>query len=210
MTDCLSFKILLGISLMLFLITIRTLIGIVPSLLATVIRWKESLNLEASVKLSRDRNLVTICATIPFCLIICLKDIYHPSFLNSFNNDARLWIIIGIFSTFVAIRTLLEHMLRPRRIQGKAYKAIVSVGYSFFIILTMLLMLVGGSFSLLDISEEHTQNVMLWLSAATYLLYLIRKLQIFNSSYSFFAGILYLCALEILPTGVLITSAVIF
>ena len=210
MTDCLSFRILLGIALMLFLITIRTFIGIVPSLMATVIRWKESLNLEASVKLSRDRNLVAICSIIPFCLVITLKNIYHPNFLSPFNDDTRLWVIIGIFCTFFAIRTLLEHILKPRKILGKTYKAIVSVGYSFFIILTMLLVVVGGSFSLLDINEELTRNVMLWLSAATYLLYLIRKLQIFNSSYSFFAGILYLCALEILPTGVLIASAVIF
>ena len=210
MTDCISFRILLAIALLLFLITIRTFIGIVPSLLATVIRWKESLNLEASVKLSRDRNLVAICSVIPFCLIITLKDVYHPRFIDAFNNDARLWITIGIFCIFIAIRTLLEHMLKPRRILGKTYKAVVSVGYSFFIILTMLLVLLGGSFSLLGISEELTRNVILWLSAVTYLLYLIRKLQIFNSSYSFFAGILYLCALEILPTGVLVTSAVIF
>ena len=58
MTDCISFKIILAIGLIFFLLIIRTFVGLVPSLMATVIRWKESLNLEASVKLSRDRNTV--------------------------------------------------------------------------------------------------------------------------------------------------------
>ena len=101
-------------------------------------------------------------------------------------------------------------MLRPRRMQAKAYKAIVSVGYSFFIILTMLLLLTCGVSALFNINGEYARNAMLWISGLTYLLYLIRKLQIFNSFSSFFAGFLYLCVLEILPTGVLIASAVIF
>ena len=59
-------------------------------------------------------------------------------------------------------------------------------------------------------NPEHAKNAILWISALTYLLHLVRKLQILSSSCSIFAGFLYLCALEILPTGVLVTSAVIF
>ena len=210
MTDCISFRILLAIAILLFLITIRIFVGIVPSLLATFIRWKESLNLEASIKLSRDRNYAAICTILPFCLTVAAHEVYMPNFLIGLNANAYIWIIVGLFSCFVAIRTLLEHMLKPRRMQAKTYKAVVSVGYSFFIILTMFLLLISGAAALFGINEEHTKNAMLWVSVLTYLLYLIRKLQIFNSSSSFFGGILYLCALEILPTGVLIASAVIF
>ena len=192
------------------MMTIRIFVGIFPSLMATFIRWKESLNLEASVKLSRDRNHAAICAIIPFCLTIAKHKVYYPNFLENLKPDAYLWVIIGGFCLFLALRTLLEHILKPRRMQAKTYKAVISFGYSFFIILTMLLLLLSGAASLLSVNEAHTKNAMLWVSALTYLLYLIRKLQIFNSSSSFFGGILYLCALEILPTGVLITSAVIF
>ena len=210
MTPCTSFTILVGLALILFLLTVRVVIELMPSLLATVIRWKESLNLEASVKLSRDRNLIALCSTVPFCLTAFAFSLYSPAFLNRFSADAQLWIFIGIFCSFVTVRTALEHMIKPRRIQIKAYKAIVSVGYSFFIILTMLLLLTTCLSYLFGISEEYTKNAMLWISGLTYLLYIIRKLQIFNSFSSFFAGFLYLCALEILPTGVLVTSAVIF
>ena len=210
MTSCISFTILIGVALILFLLTVRIVIELMPSLLATTIRWKESLNLEASVKLSRDRNLIALCSTVPFCLTSFAFNLYNPAFLSRFAPDAQLWIFVSIFGAFFAVRSALEHMLRPRRIQAKAYKAIVSVGYSFFIILTMLLLLITCISDLFGISEEYTKNAMLWISGLIYLLYIIRKLQIFNSFSSFFAGFLYLCALEILPTGVLVTSAVIF
>ena len=210
MTDCISFKIVLALGLIFFLLIIRTFVGVVPSLMATVIRWKESLNLEASVKLSRDRNTVAACAGIFFCLTMIRYDVYDLKCLQNVGLNAHFWILIGIFCLFIAIRTFIEHTIRPRRIQAKSYVAVVRVSYSFFIVLTMLLLLTSGIATVFDISLEHTRNAILWISALTYLLHLIRKLQILSSSCSIFAGFLYLCALEILPTGVLIASAVIF
>ena len=210
MTDCISFKILLAVGLIFFLLIIKTFVGLVPSLMATVIRWKESLNLEASVKLSRDRNTVAICAAILFCLTMITYDIYDLKCLAALNPDIHLWILIGIFCLFIGIRTFIEHTIQPRRIQAKTYLAVIRVSYSFFIVMTMLLLLMSGITTVFGISPEHARNAILWISALTYLLHLLRKLQIFNSSCSIFAGFLYLCALEILPTGVLIASAVIF
>ena len=210
MTDCISFKIVLALGLIFFLLIIRTFVGVMPSLMATVIRWKESLNLEASVKLSRDRNTVAACAGIFFCLTMIRYDVYDLKCLQNVGLNAHFWILIGIFCLFIAIRTFIEHTIRPRRIQAKSYVAVVRVSYSFFIVLTMLLLLTSGIATVFDISLEHTRNAILWISALTYLLHLIRKLQILSSSCSIFAGFLYLCALEILPTGVLIASAVIF
>ena len=210
MTDCISFKIVLALGLIFFLLIIRTFVGVVPSLMATVIRWKESLNLEASVKLSRDRNTVAACAAIFFCLTMITYDVYDPKCLQMLRPDAHFWVIIGIFCLFVAIRTFIEHTIRPRRIQAKSYMAVIRVSYSFLIVMTMLLLLMSGIATVFDISPEHARNAILWISALTYLLHLVRKLQILSSSCSIFAGFLYLCALEILPTGVLIASAVIF
>ena len=210
MTDCISFKIVLALGLIFFLLIVRTFVGVVPSLMATVIRWKESLNLEASVKLSRDRNTVAACAAIFFCLTMITYDVYDPKCLQMLRPDAHFWVLIGIFCLFVAIRTFIEHTIRPRRIQAKSYMAVIRVSYSFLIVMTMLLLLMSGIATVFDISPEHARNAILWISALTYLLHLVRKLQILSSSCSIFAGFLYLCALEILPTGVLIASAVIF
>ncbi len=51
---------------------------------------------------------------------------------------------------------------------------------------------------------------MLWVSAFIYALYMLRKFQIFASGFSILTCFLYLCALEIIPTGLLVASALIF
>ena len=208
--ECGFFYMFLAIAVILFITQIRAVIEIIPSLMATAIRWKESLNLEASSRLSRDRDLVAIYSIIPFCLITYSYNLYHPSWMESLGNNSRLLIIFGLLGTFFCIRTLLEHLFKPRRASLKSYKGVVRVSYSFFIILTIFLLVLGAWGAVFDIDRESIKNAMLWVSAFTYLLYLIRKVQILNSCCSFFTGFLYLCALEILPTGVLVTSAVIF
>ena len=208
--ECGFFYMFLAIALILFITQIRTVLEIIPSLLATAIRWKESLNLEASVRLSRDRDLVAICSIIPFCLVAYSYNLYQPTWMESLGPNTRLWIIFGLLGIFFCIRTLLEHTFKPRRVSLKSYKGVVRVSYSFFIILTIFLLSLGAWKYIFNIDYESIRNAMLWVSALTYLLYLIRKIQILNSCCSFFTGFLYLCALEILPTGVLVTSAVIF
>ena len=51
------FKLLVLFSFLTVLLLLRQLVNIFPSLLACLIRGKESLNLEASVKLSRETIL---------------------------------------------------------------------------------------------------------------------------------------------------------
>ena len=70
-------------------------------------------------------------------------------------------------------------------------------------------MAIGGIMSFIDVDNSIIKDAMIWVSGAIYLLFLIRRTQIFASSYNFFTVFLYLCALEIIPTGVLVTSAMI-
>ena len=208
--ECGSFYFLLAVALILLIPQIKTVIEIVPSLLATTIRWKEGLNLEASASLSRDRNLVAICTILPFCLTVFSYDLYNPEWMSTLGPNTRLWIITALFLAFWGIRTLLETAFKPRRVSQKAYKGVIGIAYSFFIVLTLLQLLLCSIYAVFDVDKDGIRSAMLWISALIYMLYIIRKIQIFNSCCSFFTGFLYLCALEILPTGVLIASAVIF
>jgi hypothetical protein len=64
--------------------------------------------------------------------------------------------------------------------------------------------------SVLDTPADVVKSAMLWISACIYLIFILRKTQILISSASFFAAFLYLCALELIPTGALAASAIIF
>lgn len=203
------FDILAIISTVSVIILMRRLLNIYPSLLACIIRWKESINLEASVKHSLDRNMFAVAMIIPFCLIVYRFGIYSPAFMEGINETFSLLIIIGIFGAYFALRRAMIRIMRPKKMNPKTYKAAICCAYTFFIILTLTLFFVGGIMALLKTDQIVTRTAIIWLSAIIYGIYIFRKTQIFTSSCSIFRGFLYLCGLEIFPTGVLIASALI-
>ena len=197
------------ISLIVIIILLRRLVNIYPSLLACLIRWKESVNLEMSVKLSRDRNILAIALVIPFCITAFRFGLYRPSFLEGFNESVGLAISIGVFVTYILLRWTLTALCRSKKSRKPAYATSVAAARTFFIILTLLLMAMGGIMSFIGVDNKVITDAMIWVSGAIYLLFILRRTQIFASSYNFFTVFLYLCALEIIPTGVLVTSAMI-
>lgn len=203
------FDILAIISTVSVIILMRRLLNIYPSLLACIIRWKESINLEASVKHSLDRNMFAVAMIIPFCLIVYRFGVYTPAFMEGINETFSLLIIIGIFGAYFALRRAMIRIMRPKKMNPKTYKAAICCAYTFFIILTLTLFFVGGIMALLKTDPIVTRTAIIWLSAIIYGIYIFRKTQIFTSSCSIFRGFLYLCGLEIFPTGVLIASALI-
>ena len=204
------FNILALISLLVILTMLRTLVNVFPSLIACLIRSKESINLEASAQLSRDRNLLATAMVLPFCLIVWKEGIYMPTFMAACGINIRFCIILGVFLTYVLTRKALEHSLQPKAMSSKTYQTACKTGRTFFALLTLILLATVGIMSFLDTPADSLRNAMLWISASIYLIYLLRKIQILISSASFFAAFLYLCALEIIPTGALIASAIIF
>ena len=204
------FNILVLISFFICVLPMRRFVGIFPSLMACIVRWKESVNLDASVQLSRDRDIMAIAMVMPFCLTAGKFDFYSPVWTGQFGADGKLGITIGVFIGYILLRKGLEHVLRPKKMNPKTYKTACKSSHTFFIILTLTLMAMGGVMSFIDVAPMEIKNAMLWVSGATYAVFLLRKTQIFTSSCSFFSGFLYLCALEILPTGALVASALIF
>ena len=204
------FNTLVLISFLICILPLRRFVGIFPSLMACLVRWKESINLDASVQLSRDRDIMAIAMVMPFCLTACKFALYSPSWTGQFGADGKLGITIGAILAYILLRKGLEHVLRGKKINQKTYRTACKSSHTFFIILTLLLMAMGGIMSFANVDPMDIKNAMLWVSAAIYAIFLLRKTQIFISSCSFFSGFLYLCALEILPTGALVASALIF
>lgn len=204
------FKTLALLSLLIALLLLKTMVGVFPSLIACLTRWKESVNLDASVQLSRNRDITALSLVIPFCLTVTRFRLYDPHFMVGLNDNGRLAVTIGILIGWMLLRTFLEHLLRPRKGNPKAYGTARKAAYTYLCILTLLLMLTGGIMAFVDAAPETIKTAMLWISATIYAVLLLRKTQILISSYSFFASFLYLCALEIIPTGALVASAIIF
>ena len=204
------FSILTLVSLLTVLLLLRRLVEVVPSLLACLTRAKESINLEASVQLSRCRDFLALAMIIPFCLIVWKFGIYSPSFMDECNDNIRLCVIAGALIGMILVRTILQWVCRPHKRDIKTYSTAWKASRTFFCLLTLILLAVGWISSFVGTPEDTIKSAMLWISAAIYLIFLLRKTQILASSASFFTAFLYLCALEIIPTGAIIASAIIF
>ena len=203
------FNILALISVLICLSLLKRFTAIFPSLMACIIRWKESVNLEASVKLSNDRDKLAFAMLMPFCLVADRFCLYEPKFLSGFDGNMKLAITIGIFLVYFMLRTIAAKFYRPKGRSSKCYKIADKSALTFFIILTLILLAMGGVMTFMDVEPAMIKSAMLWVSAGIYTLSLLRKTQIFVSGCSIFTAFLYLCALEILPTGALVASAVI-
>ena len=108
------FKVLALISFLVCLLLLKTLVEVFPSLMACLVRWKESVNLDASVQLSRGRDIMSIAMVMPFCLTVGRYTLYSPTWMGQFGADARLGITIGIIIAYILLRKGLEHVFRSR------------------------------------------------------------------------------------------------
>lgn len=198
------------LSLIVVLLLLKRLVNVCPSMVACLWRGKECFNLESSVKLALDRDMVALAMIVPFCLLAYRFHLYSPAFLDKFSGNALLGMYFAVFAAYLLIRMVASYLFRPQRLPSKTGTAAAKASFTFFIILTLLLLAVGGVMDVLDVEDSVIRTAMLWISGAIYLLFLLRKTQIFASSCSVFAAFLYLCALEMIPTGILIVSAIVF
>ena len=85
-----------------------------------------------------------------------------------------------------------------------AYRA----GYTFFILLMMLLLATVGILYLAGVDDLVISRFLLVETGIVYLIYVLRRGQILSVSCNPLTTFLYLCGLELLPTGLLVASAV--
>lgn len=204
------FNILALISLLGVILLLKRLVNVWPSLMACLIRWKESVNLEASVKLSRDRDMLAVAMTVPFLLVAVRFHMYDPHFVQVLPENARIGVLAAVFTAYLLLRTFTLRLFRPHKMNKATYDTACKAAWTFFIILTLLLLAIGSIMDFAGAGADTIQSAMIWISACLYMLFLFRKTQIFVSSCTVFTAFLYLCALEIVPTGILVVSAVIF
>ena len=173
------FNTLALISIIITMILLKTIVDILPSVLACIFRWKENINIESSVRLSRDRDLSAIAMLVPFCLAAYKFRIYNPHFIANLPDSTRLWAVIGVFAAYLIARKTASMLVHSRRMSQKTSAAAEKSAHTFFILLTLTILLVGSISSFLDASLNTIRLACLWLSALIYGLYLVRKLQIF-------------------------------
>ncbi len=200
--------ILLLVFLLLFIFQLKNFISLVPYLLDSVSRLRGCVIVESSVSISRDRNILALVFCIPAVLIMDRYRLYNPSFLQDLSPNYYLLSQALVLLVFFLLRHLLDFLLRPRR-RLDYYQLSRRTGYSYFIVLVILLAVLQGVLSLFPVNDLTVKWFIGIGALFVYLLYLLRRAQIFRLFCNPFRTFSYLCALEFLPTALLLVSAVV-
>ena len=201
-------SILVAVSVLLFLLALRSFLNVLPYLSDNILRARGSAALEGSVRVSRDRNLVAAVFLIPAILLIYRYRLVDADILDTLTPDFRLLAVAGLFLAYVIVRYLLYRWFKPRRRYDEYQKA-YRTGYTFFILTMMLALVTVAVCYILRLPDSTVKTVLLVESGALFLLYLLRKGQILSLSCKPLTTFLYLCALELLPAAILVIPAVV-
>lgn len=193
--------------ILLALMLLGNFINIVPHLADSILRARGSTALEGSVRVSRDRNIIALVFVLPAIILQYRYCLYYPEFVQPMTSTSRLLVTGGIFIGYLLLRHILYLWLKPRR--SDAYMMSYRAGYSFYILLCLVAFLTLGILVLFKASDLTVRGFLLVEAALFYFIYFVRRGQILLTNCSPFTTFLYLCALEILPTGLFIASAVV-
>ena len=201
-------SLLVAVSVLLFLLALRSFLNVLPYLADNIFRARGSAALENSVRVSRDRNLVATVFLVPAILLIFRYRLFDIALFDALSPDMRLLAVAGVFLAYLLVRFLLYRWLRPRR-RYDNYQMAYRAGYTFFILLMMLALATVGVCYVLHLPDLTIKTLLLAEAGVMYLLYLLRRAQILSTSCNSLTTFLYLCGLELLPTALMVVPAAV-
>ena len=187
---------------------LKRILQLFPYLTDAVFRARGSAALENSVRVSHDRDLLAAILLLPAVLFMYRYRLYDPHFLQGLSPNLYMLSQLGVFVSLLAVREIMYLLLKPRR-NYENYQVPHRMVFTYFILLMIVMLLSVGVMSLLNCSDYVIRTVIYAETALFYMLFVFRRAQILRLSCNPFRTFLYLCALEFLPTALLVVSAVV-
>lgn len=191
------------VTLILFLIELTDLIRLFPQLLRCVSRWKGNLELEHSVSMARTRNTVALVTSLVLVLVADRWMLPYSGLRARIPETWRVLFLAAAVGGYVLLRWLF-YLATPFRSRINEFASCLRHSmYNYQILLSSLMLVTVLPLVAFGVPDASIRIVLLVETGLFTALYLIRSRQIFASRCSILATILYLCALEILPLGIL-------
>lgn len=196
------------LSVVIVLISLKSVIALMPRLIASFYRSRICLEMEFSRSNQVVRDRISAAVLLPFSMIVWHFELYRPDFWSYLGPSLSLVADIALILLFRFLRLGIAKMLHPK-IKSEVYEAVCNFELSAFILGGIIMMIEAFILTLCNLPVEVARKALLWTLAAIYLLFIIRRTQIFASDCPLYSAILYLCALEVIPTGLLVASALL-
>ncbi|MBO4670326.1 MAG: DUF4271 domain-containing protein [Bacteroidales bacterium] len=188
----------------LMLIEISDLIRIFPQLLRCLSRWKGNVEVEHSVSVARMRNTITLPSVLAIAILANRFRLFNATFMAPVDPEWSLVVSVGIVLAVLFVRWIFYLCTPLRSRTNELALTLRHVIFNYLILLSVVMLVSALLLMALKVPSTAVRGVLLAECGLFYLLHLRRTSQILSSRYGSLATILYLCALEILPVGILI------
>lgn len=202
-------KVFAAVAVLLVLLNLKDFFVLLEPIFYSFSHSRGNVALEHSVSQSRLRNVTAGVLALPFCLLADRFGLYRPDFIAALPAGWRVAALLGILLAFLLVRFILFKLLCPSRLRGDERITLLRTLYTYFIALTVLMLVSTGILFVLHAGDAVVRTVLLWETAAAYLFYMVRTTQFLAWSCSGFATFLYLCSLELILAAMLVASALL-
>ncbi|NLZ19393.1 MAG: hypothetical protein GXY24_03885 [Bacteroidales bacterium] len=209
-TDFTVNRILACAAVFLLLLNLLDFFRLVPYLIYSYDRSRGALDLEHNMGLARSRNLIALCFLLPVCLIADRYELMRMDFLTGIPPQWSVAATTGILLGLLLVRDICYLLFQPRRLGGDVVPALRHNPGNYIILLSVLMLTTIGFCSAFRAPDTLVRTILLWETAAVWLLNMVRSTQLLAAKVSGFSTILYLCALELFPAALLVTVVVFF
>ncbi len=192
----------------LVLLVIGDITDMSSSLLGCVFRWRENVNLYNNMKMRRARNRIFMALMPAFVIVLAYYDISPAG--HGATAPYRFLEALLTVSAYYLLRLTCKFLFCGRQWRSGDFQCASQTSYTFAVIGAISVFTVSGILNVAGAGSEASVSVIMWTSIVIYSVFLLREYQVFASFRGYLAAFLYLCALEILPTGLLAASYFIF
>lgn len=205
-SDCLVNSTVVVVFALLVILNLKSIVHIFPSLVACITRWKRCVNLDASIQLSRERNSLALIMFVPFCLIADRYDVLLPEFVTGVPIYWQAAAATAFFMAYLLVRKLAYFACAMRVSRAETFATAYTSSLNYFILMTFLLLMTVAVCYVCAVPDDASNMVLMVEIGFCYFLSIVRKCQILNSFCNPFTSFLYLCALELIPTGIMLAA----
>jgi len=207
-SDILLYRIIGVLFLFLTLLSFGDIVDILSSIKECFTLNHGHLHLEHNRSKARTRNRVAWLFSIPFAMMVDRFGVFQPDFITQLPPSLSFPTLYGMLLAYAGFRGVL-YLLIPSKLRGEEKAAAVQVPYTYFIILTITMLVTCGLGICFGGRAEAIRGILRVETGLVFLVSLVKTGQIFSGVCGVFSTILYLCALEIVPAGVFIASTIL-
>ena len=191
------------------LITLKSLLDIYPMLLDSLTRWKGCVNIDSSIRLKSDRNLLGIVWLLPIVLVADRYGLFSMAALENIPPEWHLPGTMAVVVSWLLLRHICYLICSIRAKKPEMFKTAHKSLFNFLIQLAVLMILTAGITSITAVPDHSSRVIILYEAIGFYLIYLLREKQILGTFCGPFRTFLYLCEIEIIPTGALVAANIL-